>query len=102
MAKLLALVVIITLAPLASGCDPDGKKQCAWYLVPDETRRDEPMAEGLIPVCARNLGKNKQDCRLQAQVGLARSAFGKKFRYVDMKVESPALPRIVSSIDFCE
>ena len=48
------------------------------------------------------LNKMKEDCRLQATLELAKRYAGKKFRYVDLEIESPALPRTVTKITFCE
>ena len=69
--------------------------------MPDIDRKDQTEAS-FIPVCARNLESNKQDCRLQAKYDDARKWYQKKFRYVDMKVDSPGLPRTVTTIKFCQ
>ena len=81
------------------GCDPERKKKCEWYLVPDLDRTGT-IDPGYIPVCARNYIVNKQDCRLQATLEFARDAYNKKFRLVDLKVKSPGIPRTVTTIDF--
>ena len=82
-------------------CDPEGKKDCAWVLEP-EPNNIEKAESGFIPVCARNRDKMKQDCRLQAPLDFAKSAYGKKFRYVDLKIKDPGLPRTIVSIEYCE
>lgn len=84
------------------GCDPDGKKQCAWMLMADTTRSLDRMDPGFIPVCARNFKTEKQDCRLQAKLDFAKSTEGKKFRYSEMKIRGPGNPREILSIEFCE
>jgi hypothetical protein len=84
------------------GCDPEHKNKCQWYLIPDLDRKDNTdMNEGMIPVCARNLSINKQDCRLQASLEFAENAFNKKFKYNDMKIKSVLLPREITEIKFC-
>ncbi len=44
----------------------------------------------------------KEDCRLQTTLDYAEKVYGRKFRYADLRVESPGLPRTVSSIKFCD
>jgi hypothetical protein len=97
---ILSLAAYLILLSLTA-CDPEGKKECAWTLEPEPSLIGK-VQEGFIPVCARNRQKMKQDCRLQVKLEYAKENLGKKFRYVDMQVESPALPRTVSSITFCE
>ena len=82
-------------------CDPEGKKACEWYLVPEESQQSR-VSPGYVPLCARNYRTKKQDCRLQAKLEDAKSYYQKKFRYVDLVVVSPALPREIKSITFCE
>ncbi len=89
------------LVALATGCDPDHKKKCEWYLVPDKDRIGK-VDKGMIPLCARNFVVNKQDCRLQSPLKFAEEHYQKKFRYVDMKVDGPGLPRTVEKITHCE
>ncbi len=87
--------------PLTLACDPEHKKKCEWYLMPDTVRIGQ-VQEGFIPVCARNLVVNKEDCRLQSTLDFAKSAYNKKFRYSEMKVKSLAIPRTIDAIKFCE
>ena len=83
-------------------CDPDGKKQCEWYLMPEPQNAEKVTKDGYIPVCARNLSKNKEDCRLQAKLEFAKSVFNKKFRYVDMQLKkNDGFPQTVESLAFC-
>lgn len=82
-------------------CDSEGKKKCDWVLEP-EPKLIGKTEEGFIPVCARNRKTMKQDCRLQTSLEKAKSYSGKVFRYVDMEIESVALPRTIKSIKFCE
>ena len=81
-------------------CDPEGRKNCDWVLEP-EIRKKDFVEPGFIPLCARNRVTMKQDCRLQATEAQTKSYLGKKFRYVDLRVKSPALPRTIQSVRFC-
>ena len=102
MKKLLLTQVLLAAALLSGcGCDFEGKKQCAWVLEPDP-ERESPVDEGYVPVCARNRESMKQDCRLQITLELGKKSEGKMFRYVDMKIASPALPRTITSITYCD
>lgn len=82
-------------------CDLEGRKNCAWVLEPEPSLKDKAVS-GFIPVCARNRQTKKQDCRLQATLDFAKKAYGKQFRYVDIEVESVALPRTIKNIKFCD
>jgi hypothetical protein len=82
-------------------CDPDGKKECQWVLEPEPTLKGT-TDEGMIPVCARNRKSMKEDCRLQTTLEYAQQVYGRRFRYVDVRVESPGLPRTVKAIKFCD
>ena len=84
-----------------AACDREHKKKCEWYLMPDQDRIGK-VQEGFIPVCARNFVTNRQDCRLQAKLDFARNVYNKKFRYVDMKIDGPGIPRTVQDIKHCE
>lgn len=86
---------------LLLSCDPEHKKKCEWYLMPDADRLGK-VEEPFIPVCARNFKTLKQDCRLQAPLEFARNAYNKKFRYIDMKIDGPGIPRTILSIKHCE
>jgi hypothetical protein len=99
--NLVKLALIIASIPLLTGCDPDGLKKCDWVLEPEPSLKGK-TDPGFIPVCARNRKTNKQDCRLQTTLEYAKSVYGKKFRYVDLRIKSPGLPRTVTSVDFCE
>ncbi|MDD9952623.1 MAG: hypothetical protein OXT67_13765 [Zetaproteobacteria bacterium] len=56
----------------------------------------------MIHVCARNRTSGKQDCRLQIPLAHAKAYDGKFFRYVDLKVDSPGIPRTVVQISTCK
>lgn len=86
---------------LLVACDPEGHKQCAWVLEP-EPRLEGRVDPGYIPVCARNRTTMKEDCRLQATLDYAKSVYGRKFRYVDLRVANPGLPRTITTIKFCD
>jgi hypothetical protein len=103
----------IFLAMLWVGCDKEHRQKCEWYLVPDVdranyTEEDQKkqnigkLDEGFIPVCARNYVVNKQDCRLQAPLDFAKSAYNRKFKLVDLQVKAYGLPRTITEIKFCE
>ena len=83
------------------GCDPDGKNRCAWVLEP-EPKLDGQADAGMIPVCARNRENMKEDCRLQTSFDYAKKVYGRKFRLVDVEVESAGLPRTIKTIKFCD
>jgi hypothetical protein len=97
----LKLLPLVGIAFLLSACDPDGKKKCEWVLEPEVNLRGT-TDPGFIPVCARNRTTQKEDCRLQTTLEYAQKIYGRKFRYVDLRVESPGLPRTVAGIKFCD
>ncbi len=94
--SLLSSFIIVS----AVACDPEHKKKCEWYLMPDPDSNSK-VEEGYIPVCARNLVVNKEDCRLQAQLKYAKSVYGKKFKYSELSVEEGRYPHKVVSIKSC-
>lgn len=98
------LVPVLTVLAMTSltGCDPEGKKECEWTLDPEPKLIGTTTEPGMIPVCARNRVKNKEDCRFQAPLDFAKSAFNRKFRYVDLESDNRKIPRIVKNIKFCE
>ena len=101
--RLLTITLFFFLGLTQSACDPEHRKKCEWFLIPDTARKDDPkIDQGFIPVCARNLVVNKEDCRLQATPEFAKSAWNKKFRYTDLKTDGIKLPQRVSQIDYCE
>lgn len=83
------------------GCDPEGHKQCEWVLEP-ESIQSEVIKADMFPVCARNRRTMKQDCRFQATEDFIKKSMGKKFRYVDVKIQSPGNPRVILDITYCE
>ena len=93
--------VLTAVVGLLMGCDPEGRKDCAWVLMPEKSLIGQTDA-GMIPMCARNLKTNKEDCRLQAPLEYAKQVYGRTFRYVDLRVESPGLPRTIKTIKFCD
>lgn len=58
--------------------------------------------EGFIPVCARNMVSMKEDCRLQTTLDFAKKIYGKKFKYVDLKVKTFGMPRTIKELKLCE
>ena len=99
--KHLRIALTVGIALLASGCDPEGKKKCQWTLEPEPNLIGTATVAGMIPVCARNRTTNKEDCRFQAQMDFAKSAWMKKFKYVDIESDNSKLPRVIKSIKFC-
>lgn len=95
------LAVMLCCFGLLVACDRDGKKQCTWTLEPEPDLKGT-TDPGFIPVCARNRTNMKQDCRLQTTLDYAEKVYGRKFRYVDLRVESPGLPRTIAGIKFCD
>lgn len=84
------------------GCDPERKKKCEWYLMP-EPSLSGTTDPGYIPVCARNLTNNKQYCKLQAELEFSKRIYGKKFRYSEMKIDDVGrFPKKILSIEPCE
>ena len=67
-----SLIALFGIGFILTSCDPDHKKKCEWHLMPDPTSKSK-TEEGYIPVCARNLVVNKEDCRLQAKLEYAKS-----------------------------
>ena len=96
-----AILRYVLMLGLLTACDPEGRKDCAWVLEAEETLAGT-TTEGFIPVCARNRKTMKQDCRLQTSLEFAKKAQGRTFRYVDLRVESPGIPRTITDIKFCE
>lgn len=97
-AKALGLAAVVL---LLVGCDPDGKKKCAWVLEP-EPRNEEKSDPGMYSVCARNRESMKEDCRLQTTKEFATKALNRKFRYDDLEIVDAGLPRTIKSIKFCD
>jgi hypothetical protein len=99
--RFILLITAGLMTMLVSGCDPEGKKECQWTLEPEPKLIGTSTEPGMIPVCARNRKTNKEDCRLQAPMDLAKSAWMRKFKYVDLDTDNTRLPRIVKNIKFC-
>lgn len=97
------LINVLALAAILLGCDPEHKKKCEWYLVPDtDPARAGKVGEGYIPVCARNYETNKQDCRLQTTLKFAEKVYQRKFKYIDLKVKNVGIPRTIDEIEMCD
>ncbi len=94
-------VMLVTGLASILACDPDGKKECAWVLEP-EPKLEGQTDPGYIPLCARNRTTMKEDCRLQASLEYAQKVYGRKFRYVDLRVTSAGSPRTIAKIKFCD
>lgn len=96
------LLLLMPLAVLSTSCDPDRKRKCEWYLVPEPDHIDR-VDEGMIPVCARNFTNYRQYCRLQATLKFTEEQYGRRFRFVDMEIDKTGtFPRRVVSIKYCE
>jgi hypothetical protein len=98
---ILKVVLALSLLISIAGCDPEGHKNCDWVLEPEPSLKDK-VDPGYIPVCARNRVTLKQDCRMQTTIEYAKKVFKKKFRYVDLRIDNPGLPRTISNIKFCD
>ena len=99
----LGLFGIVLLLSLFFGCDPERKKKCEWFLEPEPELKGTVTKAGFIPVCARNFTNNKQYCRLQASMDFAKAVYGKKFKFVDMKIDSSGrFPKTVLDIKTCQ
>lgn len=99
--KMNFVLAVLLVAFSLSSCDPDGKKDCVWVLEYEPSLK-EKVQEGFVPLCARNRKTMKQDCRLQGTVDQLKEADGRFFRYSDLEVKSPALPRTLVKIHFCK
>ena len=86
---------------LFSACDPEGRKECSWTLEPEPKLIGTTM-QGYIPVCVRNRTTNHQDCRYQATLEFAKSAWSRKFRYVDIDADATHAPKVLKNIKFCD
>lgn len=101
MTNLLQAVLFIYTVFFNLGCDPERRSQCEWTLEP-ETRPLIGIDENMIHVCARNRNSGKQDCRLQISLENAKIHYGKHFKYNDMQVDGPGIPRTVIGISYCK
>lgn len=95
------IIALLPLLLLSLGCDPEHRRACEWYLMPNVVRQIG-VEEGYVPVCARNLKVQKEDCRLQTTLSFAKKVQGRPFRYSDMKVKDFGLPRTIDTIKFCD
>ncbi|MEY4631952.1 MAG: hypothetical protein RIQ81_2072 [Pseudomonadota bacterium] len=95
--------VAFVVAILASSCDVNHMGRCEWFLMPNPDQEwISKVDPGFIPVCARNLVINRENCNLQALLEFAESHYGKKFRYDDMDVDTDSkFPRKVTAIKEC-
>lgn len=94
-----AIVFVATL--LFVSCDPEGREKCQWTLEP-EPKNIGKTEDGYIPVCARNRVTNHEDCRYQATLDFAKSAWLRKFRYVDIDADASKAPKMIRSIKYCD
>ena len=85
-------------------CDQHRRKECEWYIVPEKNYADKvDLEKGFVPVCARNFENNKQHCPLQIKEEIGKQTFGRRFRYVDMQIETEGkFPRQILSVEFCD
>jgi hypothetical protein len=102
--SLFAVITVTTViaAGALTSCDPEGRKECEWALEPEPSLVADVNQPGMIPVCARNRKTNKQDCRFQTTLELAKSAWNRKFRYDHIDANMKHLPRIINKITFCD
>lgn len=97
----ICLIATILLTSGLLACDPEGRRKCDWVLEAEPKLKGQ-ADEGMIPVCARNRVTMKEDCRLQTNLDFAKNAMGRRFRYDDLVVENPGIPRTIKSIKYCE
>jgi hypothetical protein len=86
---------------LIAGCDPEGRKECEWTLEPEQ-KLIGTTEEGLIPVCARNRKRNREDCRFQVSMEFAKGAWTRLFRYDDIDSDDSKAPKVIRSIKYCD
>ena len=81
-------------------CDRYRKNECEWYIEPKVEHKDlvEP---GWVPLCIKNYKIGRQKCFLSARLKWAERAFGKTFRYSDVKIEEDVLPRKIIEAKPC-
>ena len=101
--KLLALGLLLQATCIVAACDVSHMDRCEWYLMPNPDQEwISKVDDGFIPVCARNLVINRENCNLQATLEFAESNYGKKFRYHDLELDtSGKFPRKVHGIKEC-
>lgn len=101
--KIITIAVMGLLMVIVTACDLTHQERCEWYLMPNpDPEWIAKVDEGYIPVCARNLVINRENCDLQATLEFAEGNYGKKFRYVDIEIDtSGKFPRKVSGIAEC-
>ena len=102
--RFIAFISFISfIALFAAGCDLNHQERCEWYLMPNpDPEWIAKVDEGFIPVCARNLVINRENCDLQATLEFAEGNYGKKFRYGDIELDtSGKFPRKVTGLSEC-
>lgn len=98
-------LIITSFLLLALRCDSEHRNKCEWYLIPDLDYKADPaspLAEGEIPVCARNFTINKQDCRFTADLEFARKAYNVRFQYSELVFIKDSNPRKIKEIKPCK
>jgi hypothetical protein len=90
-------IAVVVLVMAVCACDLSHMQRCEWYLMPNPS--DDWMArvdDGYIPVCARNLEINQENCNLQATLEFSEKHYGLKFRYSEIELDtSGKFPRKV-------
>jgi hypothetical protein len=101
--KIAAFAWIVAGLTTLAGCDLNHQQRCEWYLMPNpDPQWISKVDEGFIPVCARNLVINRENCDLQATLEFAEVQYGKKFRYSDIELDtSGKFPRKVTGFKEC-
>lgn len=92
-------IVIATIA-LLIGCDPQRKKKCEWYLVP-EIEHKHLVEPGWVSLCARNFYLKKQKCYYSATLKSAEEIYGQAFTLTSLQFEDGTFPRKVVSFQPC-
>ena len=85
---------------LLTSCDPERKRKCEWYLVPELDHMDQ-VEGNWVTLCARNYTTRKQRCYLKAPLEFAEKIYGKTFRLVDLEYEKKPRPRKIIRVKTC-
>ena len=94
------LPIIVGVAALSSGCDPQRTKKCEWYLTPNE-KGDAATTPGLVSLCLSNFKIKKKNCSFMAEMKLVEKFNGVPFRYVDVDYTS-SFPKKINNIGTCK
>lgn len=83
-----------------TACDPERKKKCEWYIVPNP-KANEMMEPGWVSLCVANFKLGRQKCYFTAKPDLVEKLNGIPFRYNTLKY-SDSFPRKILSVKTCK